>query len=65
MPGQAFAYKIGELKIQKLRQFSMQAQREHFDIRHFHNEWLKHGALPLDITDALIRKWGDQAGVMA
>ncbi len=65
MPGQALAYKIGELKIQELRHFSMQAQGERFDIRHFHNEWLKHGALPLDIVDALIRKWADQTEVMA
>lgn len=59
MPGQALAYKIGELKIKELKQLAQEELGDLFDIRIFHEEWLKHGALPLEITEDLIRQWID------
>lgn len=56
-PGQALAYKIGELKIQELRKRSEAALGEAFDIRAFHAEVLKDGALPLPLLDAKIDAW--------
>lgn len=56
-PGQALAYKMGELKILELR---MRAKRElgsRFDIRAFHNEILDGGALPLDVLEARTDAW--------
>lgn len=56
-PGQALAYKIGELKIQELRKRSEAALGDAFDIREFHAEVLKDGALPLPLLDAKIDAW--------
>ncbi len=60
MPGQALAYKIGELKIQEVRLKATQILGDKFDIREFHDAWLKHGTLPLDIAEAQIQQWIDQ-----
>lgn len=56
-PGQAVAYKVGELKIRQLRAAAMQALGEAFDIRAFHDAVLEEGAIPLDVLDARIRAW--------
>ncbi len=56
-PGQALAYKIGELKIKELRAFATDELGEDFDIRGFHDEVLGRGALPLGVLDANIRAW--------
>ncbi|KPN20848.1 hypothetical protein AO715_13700 [Xanthomonas sp. Mitacek01] len=56
-PGQALAYKIGELKIQELRKRSETELGAAFDIREFHAEVLKDGALPLPLLDAKINAW--------
>jgi uncharacterized protein (DUF885 family) len=60
MPGQALAYKIGELKFKELRDFSTRELGEKFDIRSFHDELLDSGALPLDIVEARIKDWVKQ-----
>jgi len=53
-PGQALAYKMGELKIRELRQRASQQLGAHFDIREFHDEVLRHGAVPLPILESNI-----------
>ena len=56
-PGQALAYKLGQLKILELRERAKQALGDKFDIRHFHDEILDGGALPLDVLDARVNGW--------
>ncbi|MDQ2869268.1 MAG: DUF885 family protein [Acidobacteriota bacterium] len=56
-PGQALAYKIGQLKILELRDRAKKELGAGFDIRAFHDEILGAGALPLDILDQRIDGW--------
>nr|MDQ6872659.1 DUF885 domain-containing protein [Gemmatimonadota bacterium] len=56
-PGQALAYKSGELEIRALRKYAEQELGARFDIRAFHDQILSQGALPLDILDTRIRAW--------
>ncbi len=56
-PGQALAYKMGELKIQELRQYAEQQLGAQFDIRSFHDALLSDGALPLDILEKKMKQW--------
>tara|TARA_B110000305_G_scaffold136692_1_gene152562 strand:- start:2120 stop:3865 length:1746 start_codon:yes stop_codon:yes gene_type:complete len=56
-PGQALAYKIGQLKIQELKDRAKIELAENFDIKDFHHEVLKRGALPLDILEQYIDQW--------
>lgn len=56
-PGQALAYKIGELKFKELRAFAEDQLGEDFDIRAFHDEVLSRGAVPLNVLDANTRAW--------
>ena len=56
-PGQALAYKIGQLKITELRAKAKQALGDEFDVRDFHDELLKDGALPLDRLEVKMNAW--------
>ena len=56
-PGQATAYKIGELKIKALRARARVELGDKFDLRRFHNALIDNGALPLDVLDEQITEW--------
>jgi len=56
-PGQALAYKIGQLKISELRTRAEKALGPRFDIRRFHDELLADGAIALDILDDKMESW--------
>jgi prolyl oligopeptidase len=56
-PGQALAYKIGQLKMLELRRKAEQALGEDFDVRAFHDEMLGGGALPLEILEIRMNRW--------
>ncbi len=56
-PGQACAYKVGQLKILELRQRARDTLGERFDLRRFHNVMLAHGAVPLTILEQLVERW--------
>jgi uncharacterized protein (DUF885 family) len=56
-PGQALAYKLGQLEIIKLRDSAKQRLGANFDIRAFHDEVLVNGALPLDVLDSEVTSW--------
>ncbi|MBA7616363.1 hypothetical protein ES703_23659 [subsurface metagenome] len=53
-PGQACAYKIGELKVLELRERAKKELGEKFDIKEFHRVILKHGSIPLEILEQLV-----------
>ncbi len=56
-PGQALAYKTGELKLKELRAYAMRELGPKFNIRDFHDAVLGQGALPLDVLQAHIVAW--------
>mgnify|MGYP001826999488 FL=1 len=56
-PGQALAYKIGQLKMLELRRKAEQALGDDFDIRAFHDELLGGGALPLEVLEIRMNRW--------
>ncbi|WP_404396866.1 DUF885 domain-containing protein [Pseudoalteromonas phenolica] len=56
-PGQAVSYKVGQFKIQELRDYSEQKLGDKFDIKAFHTQILIDGALPMPILEKKIKSW--------
>jgi prolyl oligopeptidase len=56
-PGQALAYKIGQLKIRAIRDEAQRELGDKFDIRAFHDALLGNGALPLDVLESVMKDW--------
>ena len=56
-PGQALAYKVGEIRIRALRRESERTLGARFDVRDFHTQVLAGGSLPLPVLEEQIRRW--------
>jgi uncharacterized protein (DUF885 family) len=56
-PGQALAYKVGQREISRLRAEAEKTMGPAFDLRGFHDEVLRHGALPLTTLEETVRRW--------
>ncbi|GAA0869191.1 DUF885 family protein [Brevundimonas basaltis] len=56
-PGQATAYKIGEIRLREIRARAERALGDRFDVRRFHDALLVDGPLPLDLLDARMDRW--------
>jgi uncharacterized protein (DUF885 family) len=56
-PGQALAYKLGELKIRELRELATKELGAKFDLAAFHDTVLGQGAVPLDVLEAMVKDW--------
>jgi uncharacterized protein (DUF885 family) len=56
-PGQALAYKLGELKLKELRAYAEKELGPKFDVRTFHDHVLGNGALPLDLLETNVKAW--------
>jgi len=56
-PGQACAYKLGEIVISRLRQQAQEQLKDRFDIRAFHDVLLLGGSLPLPVLEKKVQRW--------
>lgn len=61
-PGQALAYKIGELKLKELRAYARDRLAGKFDVHRFHDRVLEAGAVPLNILEQRIHAWVEAGG---
>jgi uncharacterized protein (DUF885 family) len=61
-PGQALAYKMGQLTIRKLREEAKAQLGAKFDIKAFHDEILNGGAMPLDLLQERVQRWIKEQG---
>jgi uncharacterized protein (DUF885 family) len=59
IPSQALAYKIGQLKIREIRNRAQERLGAKFDVKAFHTEVLKNGAMPLSMLEATVDRWVD------
>jgi uncharacterized protein (DUF885 family) len=59
-PGQALAYKLGQLKIRQLRTEAERKLGARFDVRKFHDAVLENGAVPLNVLEAHMNGWTDE-----
>ena len=59
IPGQALAYKVGQLKIRAIRDKAEERLGDRFDVKAFHTQVLKDGAMPLSMLEAKIDRWVD------
>lgn len=59
-PGQALAYKLGEIQIRELRAQAEERLGEDFDVREFHHQVLRHGSIPLHILEANLQAYIDE-----
>jgi uncharacterized protein (DUF885 family) len=57
IPGQALAYKIGQLKIREIRNKAEAVLGDNFNVKDFHTEVLKDGAMPLSMLEAKLDRW--------
>ena len=57
MPGQALAYKIGQLKLLELREQAEITLGDKFDIRDFHDVVLGSGSIPLNVLEVNVQQW--------
>jgi uncharacterized protein (DUF885 family) len=57
IPGQALGYKIGQIRIRALRDKAQAALGSRFDVKEFHSQVLRDGALPLAVLEAKIDRW--------
>jgi uncharacterized protein (DUF885 family) len=57
IPGQALAYKIGQLKIRELRTYAENQLGDAFDVKDFHTQVLMDGPMPLSMLEAKINDW--------
>ena len=57
MPGQALAYKIGQMRILELRERAEKRLGKDFDVRDFHDQVLSSGALPLELLESNLETW--------
>jgi uncharacterized protein (DUF885 family) len=56
-PGQALAYKLGQLKIRELRTQAEKKQGDKFNVRAFHDAVLENGAVPLSVLNTHMEAW--------
>jgi uncharacterized protein (DUF885 family) len=61
MPGQALAYMIGRLEIQRIRNDAEDRMGDSFDIKGFHDAVLTHGMLPLETLAGVVEEWSSGA----